>query len=115
MHLPLHAAVLACHTLHTAYSKSAKPMQLLANGSFTGQQTLSCTHVCTRHQHTQSQSMQALGKHTPRCCRRNDSSKDASEGCDEAVEAAHKEEKVAEDHKRHGKQETGTSDREKVG
>jgi len=46
---------------------------------------------------------------------RNDSSKDASEGCDKAVEAAHKGEKVAEDHKRNGKQETGTSDRVKVG
>lgn len=104
---------------HPAYSIQQKRKANAAAGkwlfSITGQQTLSCTGVCTRHQHTQSQSMQALGKHTPRCCRRNHSSKDASEGCDEAVEAAHKGEKVAEDHKRHGKQETGTSDREKVG
>ena len=46
--------------------------------------------------------------------RRNDVSKNAIEGCDEAVEAAQKGEKVAEDHQSQETQKNGASERQKV-
>ncbi|CAL5227854.1 g10887 [Coccomyxa viridis] len=43
---------------------------------------------------------------------RNDTAKDATEGCDEAVEAANKGEKVAEGHQSQEKQTAGASDKQ---
>lgn len=45
---------------------------------------------------------------------RNDTTRDATEGCDEAVEAAKKGEKVAENHQSQDTHKTGTSDKQHV-
>ena len=67
----------------------------------------------------QGQSRTTEHPHAPEQCsnsslRRNEATKDATEGCDEAVEAANKGEKVAEDHQSQGKQHAGTSDKHHV-
>ena len=46
--------------------------------------------------------------------RRNETTKDATEGCDEAVEAAKKGEKVAGDQQSQHTSDAGTSDKQRV-